>query len=98
MTRNALVVYSVGLVGLILVKVLAPGFYARQDIRTPVRMAMITLATYKVMNLAVHRDFPARRAGSRHWPRRLPQRGAALSRAAPERDLQSAVGLVTVPV
>jgi len=30
------------LTGLILVKVLAPGFYARQDIRTPVRIAIIT--------------------------------------------------------
>jgi putative peptidoglycan lipid II flippase len=34
---QALVAYSIGLTGLILVKVLAPGFYARQDIRTPVK-------------------------------------------------------------
>src|SRR5712691_758546 len=33
MTRRALIAYSVGLLGLILVKVLAPGFYARQNIR-----------------------------------------------------------------
>ena len=33
-TRNALIAYSLGLTGLIMVKVLAPGFYARQDIRT----------------------------------------------------------------
>jgi putative peptidoglycan lipid II flippase len=39
MTRNALVAYSIGLLGLILVKVLAPGFYARQNVRTPVRIA-----------------------------------------------------------
>jgi len=52
MTRNALVAYSVGLVGLILVKVLAPGFYARQDIRTPVRIALVTLAATQLMNLA----------------------------------------------
>ena len=32
MTRQALVAYSVGLVGMILVKILAPGFYARQNI------------------------------------------------------------------
>jgi putative peptidoglycan lipid II flippase len=37
--QRALVAYSVGLTGLIAVKVLAPGFYARQDIRTPVRIA-----------------------------------------------------------
>ena len=51
-TRLALIAYSVGLTGLILVKILAPGFYARQDIRTPVRIAIITLAATQVMNLA----------------------------------------------
>lgn len=51
-TRTALVAYSVGLAGLILVKVLAPGFYSRQDIRTPVRIALITLAATQAMNLA----------------------------------------------
>ncbi|MDP2240989.1 MAG: murein biosynthesis integral membrane protein MurJ [Burkholderiales bacterium] len=49
-TRNAVIAYSVGLVGLILVKVLAPGFYARQNIRTPVRIAIITLLATQVMN------------------------------------------------
>lgn len=51
-TRSALVAYSVGLTGLILVKVLAPGFYARQDIRTPVKIGLITLAATQLMNLA----------------------------------------------
>jgi putative peptidoglycan lipid II flippase len=51
-TRSALVAYSVGLAGLILVKVLAPGFYSRQDIRTPVKIALITLAATQAMNLA----------------------------------------------
>ena len=51
-TRSALVAYSIGLTGLILVKVLAPGFYSRQDIRTPVRIALITLAATQAMNLA----------------------------------------------
>jgi putative peptidoglycan lipid II flippase len=39
-TRSALVAYAIGLTGLILVKVLAPGFYARQNVRTPVRIAL----------------------------------------------------------
>lgn len=52
MTRQALVAYSVGLLGLILVKVLAPGFYARQNIRTPVKIALFTLAVTQLMNLA----------------------------------------------
>jgi putative peptidoglycan lipid II flippase len=50
MTRQALVAYSVGLLGLILVKVLAPGFYARQNIRTPVKIALVTLAATQAMN------------------------------------------------
>ncbi|WP_127958396.1 murein biosynthesis integral membrane protein MurJ [Serratia microhaemolytica] len=51
MTQQALVAYSVGLLGLIVVKVLAPGFYSRQDIKTPVRIAMVTLILTQVMNL-----------------------------------------------
>jgi len=50
MTRLALVGYSVGLVGLILVKILAPGFYARQDIRTPVKIGVVTLIATQAMN------------------------------------------------
>ena len=49
-TRRAVVAYSVGLVGLVVVKVLAPGFYAQQDIRTPVRMAVVALVVTQVMN------------------------------------------------
>ena len=46
-----MIAYSIGLVGLIAVKVLAPGFYARQDIRTPVRIALITLIFTQLLNL-----------------------------------------------
>ena len=51
MTRLALVAYSIGLLGMILVKVLAPGFYARQNIRTPVKIAIFTLLATQAMNL-----------------------------------------------
>ncbi len=51
-TRLALIAYSVGLTGIIMVKILAPGFYARQDIRTPVKFALITLAATQLMNFA----------------------------------------------
>jgi putative peptidoglycan lipid II flippase len=51
-TRRAVVAYSAGLIGLVMVKVLAPGFYARQDIRTPVRIALVTLGLTQVMNFA----------------------------------------------
>ena len=52
MTQWALLAYSVGLLGLILVKVLAPGFYARQNIKTPVKIAILTLLSTQAMNLA----------------------------------------------
>ena len=61
MTRQALIAYSVGLLGLILVKVLAPGFYARQNIRTPVKIAILTLCATQVMNLIF--IVPLRHAG-----------------------------------
>lgn len=51
MTQQALIAYSLGLVGIILVKVLAPGFYARQNIRTPVKIAIFTLVATQLMNL-----------------------------------------------
>jgi putative peptidoglycan lipid II flippase len=51
MTRQALVAYSLGLVGMILVKILAPGFYARQDVATPVKIGIFTLVATQLMNL-----------------------------------------------
>ncbi len=51
MTRSAVVAYSVGLTGLILVKILAPGFYAQQNIKTPVKIGIITLAVTQCLNL-----------------------------------------------
>jgi putative peptidoglycan lipid II flippase len=52
MTRNALIAYAVGLAGIILVKVLAPGFYAKQNIRTPVKVAIVTLVVTQLLNAA----------------------------------------------
>jgi putative peptidoglycan lipid II flippase len=53
MTRQALVAYSIGLVGMILVKILAPGFYARQNVVTPVKIGILTLVATQLMNLAL---------------------------------------------
>jgi putative peptidoglycan lipid II flippase len=50
MTGRALIAYGVGLIGLILVKILAPGFYAKQDIKTPVRIGIGVLIATQVMN------------------------------------------------
>ncbi|HEX4779203.1 MAG TPA: murein biosynthesis integral membrane protein MurJ [Usitatibacter sp.] len=52
MTRSALVAYAAGLAGIILVKILAPGFYARQNIRTPVKVAIVTLVVTQLLNAA----------------------------------------------
>ncbi|MEN3291624.1 MAG: putative peptidoglycan lipid flippase [Burkholderiales bacterium] len=51
MTGRALIAYGVGLIGLIVVKILAPGFYAKQDIRTPVKIAIGVLIATQLMNL-----------------------------------------------
>jgi len=49
-TAAALVGYGVGLLGLVAVKILAPGYYARQDTRTPVKIAVVVLVLTQVMN------------------------------------------------
>ncbi|MDQ7746861.1 murein biosynthesis integral membrane protein MurJ [Hydrogenophaga pseudoflava] len=50
-TTTALMGYGAGLLGLVAIKVLAPGFYARQDIRTPVKIAIVVLLLTQAMNL-----------------------------------------------
>jgi len=52
-TTRALMGYGVGLMGLVGIKVLAPGFYARHDIRTPVRIAVVVLVATQAMNLVL---------------------------------------------
>ena len=51
MTRAAVVGYAAGLLGLIAIKVLAPGFYAKQDVRTPVKIALLVLVVTQLLNL-----------------------------------------------
>jgi putative peptidoglycan lipid II flippase len=63
MTQQALIAYSLGLLGLILVKVLAPGFYARQDIKTPVKIAIFTLVTTQALNLIFYLFTDLKHAG-----------------------------------
>jgi putative peptidoglycan lipid II flippase len=43
--------YALGLLGFMMIKVLAPGFYARQDLRTPVRIGVISVVAAQVMNV-----------------------------------------------
>ena len=51
MTAQAMTSYSVGLIGLIAIKVLAPGFYAQQNIKTPVKIALVTLVLTQCFNI-----------------------------------------------
>ena len=51
MVSYSLVAYSTGLLSYMLIKVLAPGYYARQDIKTPVRIGIIAMVANMVFNL-----------------------------------------------
>jgi len=53
MAARSLMAYAVGLQGFILVKVLAPGYFARQDTRTPVRIGIIAVGVNVTLNLAL---------------------------------------------
>jgi putative peptidoglycan lipid II flippase len=49
-TSLALMGYAAGLLGIVAIKVLAPGYYANQDIKTPVRIAIVVLVLTQLMN------------------------------------------------
>lgn len=66
-TRAALLGYCVGLPGLILVKILAPGFYARQEITTPVKISFVTVLLTQVLAVLFA------------WPLGLKQAGLTLA-------------------
>ena len=68
MASISLVVYSGGLIGFILVKVLAPGYFARQDTKTPVKVGIVAMLANMLMNILfvvpmVKYDWPAPHAG-----------------------------------
>jgi putative peptidoglycan lipid II flippase len=52
-TVLALQGYGVGLMGIVAVKVLAPGFYAKLDVRTPVKIAVGVLVLTQLLNLVL---------------------------------------------
>jgi putative peptidoglycan lipid II flippase len=57
MSAQALIAFSAGLVGFVLVKVLAPGFYARHDTKTPMRIGVISMVTNVAASLVLVRPF-----------------------------------------
>jgi len=74
MAKPSLMAYSLGLTGFIFVKVLAPGFFARQDTRTPVKIGIIALVINMILNILI--VVPWVRAG---WP--APHAGLAIATA-----------------
>jgi len=61
MAERSLLAYAFGLQAFILIKVLAPGFYARQDTRSPVKIGVIAMVVNMALNLAL--IFPLQHAG-----------------------------------
>lgn len=49
MARQSLTTFAIGIAPFMLVKVLAAGFYAKQDMRTPVRIAVIAMVTNVIL-------------------------------------------------
>jgi putative peptidoglycan lipid II flippase len=61
MASLSLMAYAPGLLAIMLIKILAPGFYARQDTKTPVRIGIIAMASNMVFNIIL--VFPLAHAG-----------------------------------
>jgi putative peptidoglycan lipid II flippase len=53
MASMSLRAYAFGLVAFMLIKVLAPGFFARQDTKTPVKVGIIAMVANMVLNLVL---------------------------------------------
>lgn len=51
MASMSLVAYGSGLLSFMMVKVLAPGYYARQDTKTPVKFGIIAMVSNMLLNL-----------------------------------------------
>lgn len=61
MTQRSLIAFSLGIPAFMLVKVLASGFYSRQDIKTPVKIAIFAVISNIVLNAIL--IFPLKHAG-----------------------------------
>jgi putative peptidoglycan lipid II flippase len=57
----SLMAYAPGLMAIILIKVLAPGFYAQQDTKSPVRIGIIAMVANMIFNIIL--VFPLAHAG-----------------------------------
>jgi len=74
MTQMALAAYTVGLLGFMYVKVLSPGYFARQDTKTPVKFAIVAIALKMLLTVVFVVSMV-------HWQYEAPHVGLALSTA-----------------
>ncbi len=61
MAAMSLKAYSLGIIAFMLIKVLAPGYFARQDTKTPVKIAIKAMVANMIFNLTL--VFPLQHAG-----------------------------------
>ena len=94
-SARALQAYSLGVLAFMLIKVLAPGFFARQDLKTPVRVAVICMVANMVMNLIL--IWPLQHVGWRWRLRCHPcSMPCCFSGAVQDRRLSAGTRLVAV--
>lgn len=61
MTQKSLTMFAIGIAPFMLIKIFASGFYAKQDMRTPVRIGIMAMLANMVLNLIL--IFPLKHAG-----------------------------------
>ena len=81
MTALALQCMSAGVIAFMLIKVFAPGFYAQQDTKTPVRVGLIAVATNAILNIVFIGFFKLINWHAEHMALALASSGSALANA-----------------
>lgn len=61
MTRKSLMMFAIGIAPFMLIKILAAGFYAKQDMRTPVRIGILAMVSNMIFNIIL--IWPLKHAG-----------------------------------
>ena len=81
MTALALQCMSAGVISFMLIKVFAPGFYAQQDTRTPVRVGLMAVAANAILNVIFIGFFKLIHWEAEHMALALASSGSALVNA-----------------
>ena len=81
MTALALQCMSAGVISFMLIKVFAPGFYAQQDTKTPVRVGLMAVAANAILNVIFIGFFKLINWEAEHMALALASSGSALVNA-----------------